>query len=134
MIEMTGLRVPALWAPTPAPDPALLLEQLAALRLLHAAPRTQTAPSGDRFVTWKLGSSRTPPIPRVPLVGSASGPRASEQAAHSTEPPQPARTPQGPPPLLPAEPADDVVTGVPRGYRHCGQPFPSAGSRQLTRV
>ena len=43
MIETTLLLAPDQWATVPAPDPALLLEQLATLRRENAALRAQNA-------------------------------------------------------------------------------------------
>ena len=73
MIETTLPRAPDRWATVPAPDPAPLLEQVATLRrenavlyAENAALRAQSAALQERIVTWKPGSGRTPPIPRVP--------------------------------------------------------------------
>ena len=126
---------PELWATSPAPDPALLLEQLATLRLENAALRAANAVLQARVheLEARLGqnsanSSRPPssdppeaPLrPKAPPSGRKRGGQPGHRGAFRA--------------LLAAEQVDEVVVVVPERCRHCGQPWPEATGGRRARV
>jgi transposase len=104
MIDTTLPLAPELWAPAPAPDPALLLQQLAALRVENAALRAQNAALQDRIreLEARLGqnssnSSRPPstdpfPAPPRPIAPPAGRKRGGQFTALDVEQVQAAST------------------------------------------
>jgi transposase len=119
MIETTLPLAPQLWATVPAPDPAPLLEQLAALRLANAALRAENAALQARIreLEARLGqdssnSSRPPSSdpPHAPPKRRAvpSGRKRGGQPGHRGK----FRA------LLPVEQVDEVVVVVSEVCRH----------------
>ncbi len=119
-------------APTPAPDLAPLLEELATLRLENTALRIEKAAlraenavlhERVRELEARLGQNSA----------NSSRPPSSDppQAAAKRRPPPTGRKRGGQPghrgayrALLPVEQVDEIVAVVPERCRHCGQPFP----------
>ena len=135
MIERTLALAPERWAMVPAPDTALLLEQLATLRLENAALRAQNAALQERIRELEvqlgqnsLNSSRppstdppqTPPRAKAPPTGRRRGGQPGHRGAFRA--------------LLPVEQVDEVMVVVPEACRHCQQPFPEPGGRRRARV
>src|SRR4051794_29689250 len=135
MIETALPLPPELWATPPAPDPVLLLEQLATLRLENAALRAENAALQDRIRELEARLEQT-------SVNSSRPP--------SSDPPQAPAPPKAPPSgrkrggqpghrgtcraLLPVEQVDAVLAIVPEHCRHCQHPFPETGGRRRGRV
>jgi transposase len=135
MIETTLRLAPELWATVPAPEPAILLEQVAMLRVENAALRAQNAALQQRIheLEARLGqnssNSSCPPSsdpPQVPLNRRAvpSGRKRGGQPGHRGT----FRA------LLPVEQVDEVVAVVPERCRHCEQPLPEIAARRRARV
>src|SRR5438874_1694211 len=82
MIETALPLPPELWATPPAPDPVLLLEQLATLRLENAALRAENAALQDRIRELEARLEQT-------SVNSSRPP--------SSDPPQAPARPKAPP-------------------------------------
>jgi transposase len=119
----------------PAPDPALLLEELATLRLENAALRAQNTALQERIRELEARLGQT---------------SANSSRPPSSDPPQAPARPKAPPSgrkrggqrghrgtyraLLPVEQVDEIVAVVPRRCRHCQQPFPEPTGRCGGRV
>jgi transposase len=119
-------------ATTPAADPALLLKELATLRLENAALRADNAAlqERDHELEAQLGqnssnSSRpsstdppqTPARPKAPSTGRRRGGQPGQRGGFRA--------------LLPVEQVDEVIAVLPEACRHCGQRFPEpAGGRR----
>jgi transposase len=135
MIDTPLPLAPEPCAPAPAPDPVLLLEQLATLRLENAALRAQNAALRERIRTLeaRLGQDssnsfrppssdppQAPPRPTAPPSGRKRGGQPGHRGACRA--------------LLPVEQVDEVVVVVPERCRHCEQPFPEPAGRRRGRV
>jgi transposase len=126
----------------PAPDPALLLEELATLRLenaaLHmenAALRAENAVLQERVRELEARLSQN--------SANSSRPPSSDppQAPAQRRPPPTGRKRGGQPGhrgacrrLLPVEEVDEVVVVAPEVCRHCGQALPQPAGRGRARV
>src|SRR5207248_458365 len=137
MIETMLPRAPDIWATTPTPDLAALLEEVApllrenaALRAENAALRAENVALQERIreLDTQLGqnsanSSRPPSSdpPQAPVHPKALpfGRKRGGQPGHRG-------ACRG---LLPVEQVDEVVRVIPEVCRHCGQPFPSTEAR-----
>src|SRR5262249_29530692 len=115
-------------APTPAPDLAPVLEELATLRLENAALHERV-----RELEARLGQNST----------NSSRPPSSDppQAAAKRRPPPTGRKRGGPPghrgacrALLPVEEVHEVIAVLPEACRHCGEPLPASAARRRGRV
>ena len=135
MIETALLLAPEHRAPVPAPDQALLLDQLATLRLENAALRAQNAALHERLraLEARLGQnsanssrppSSDPPHVAVKRRAAPSGRNRGGQPGHRGA----FRA------LVPVEQVDQVVCIVPEVCRHCQHPFPSTELRRRARV
>ena len=122
MIETTLTLTPELWATLPTPDPAPLLEQLAALRRENAALRAENAVLQARLrelearLRQDSSNSSRPPSSDPPQtsrkrLAAPSGRRRGGQPGHRGA----NRV------LLPVEQVDEVVVVVPESCGHCGQ-------------
>jgi transposase len=118
LMERTELPLPPeIWAATPNAAQALILAQRERIRELEVRLSQNSANSS------RPPSSDPPQAPRKrPMV--PSGRRRGGQPGHRGA----CRA------LLPVEQADAVVTVVPAGCRHCGQPFPETTPRSRARV
>src|SRR4051812_13474691 len=116
MIETALPLSPELWTTPPAPDPALLLEQVAMLRLENAALRAENVVLQQRVreLEARLGQnssnssrppSTDPPLApetrRLPPTGRKRGGQPGHRGAYRG--------------LLPVEEVDEVVGVVPEG-------------------
>jgi transposase len=135
MIETPLPLAPELLATGSAPDPALVLEQVAMLRQENAALRAQNTALQQRIheLEARLGqdssNSSRPPSSDPPHVPPKRRPRHS------------GRNRGGQPghrgtfrALLPIEQVDEIVAVVPEHCRHCQQPFPELAGRRRGRV
>jgi transposase len=135
MIKTTVPLAPEVWRTVPAPEPPLLLEQLARLRLENDALRAENAVVQARIheLEARLGqncskSSRPPSMdPRQTALRQkalATGRECGGQPGHRGT----VRA------LLPVEPVDEIVTVVPARCRHCQQPLPEPTGCRRDRV
>src|SRR5438270_120705 len=122
-------------AAIPAPDPALLVDELATLRLENATLRAEKAALQARIheLEARLGQNsansscppssdalQTPVRPKPPPSGRKRGGQPGHRGTYRA--------------LLPVEQVDELIAVVPERCRHCQQPFPEHAVRRRGRV
>ena len=136
-------------ATTWPPEPAPLLEELAALRQENAALGTENEALRAENATLQAESIVLHERVRE-LEARLGQTSANSSRPPSSDPPQAPARPKAPPSgrkrggqpghrgtcraLLPVEQVDEVLAIVPGHCRHCQHPFPETGGRRRGRV